>query len=164
MAKKSIAKRVIMGTLLTSACAYAVTFGVMAGFGRAEALTVSPSSECHAATDDVGATLQNSGALTYTGTASTIKIYCPAGFGVFAGGNVTVYGNEGTDGSTSRNCFCAVGPISCACAAGKSWVNGSLGVVASGLDTFGGPREQTFGYVLHMMTPNSSLAGMTIGP
>jgi hypothetical protein len=171
MNKKSIVKRTVLGALCTGACTYVVAFGVMVGFGEAKAVSVHASSECHAAADDVGTVLQNSGVLTYTGfgypvtvpqTNPTIKIYCPAGPGIFGGASVTVYGSEGTDGSTSRNCDCALGTISCNCANPTGWVNSSSSVVATNLDTFGLPREQTFGYVLHMMTHNSTLAGMLL--
>src|SRR5581483_11951974 len=159
MNKKNIMKRAVLGTICAGACAYAVTFGVMIGFGKAEATSIHPSSECHAATDDIGPTLQNAGGLTYTGTIVPFKIYCPAGSGVFGGASVTVYGKEGVDGSNSRNCDCTLppSPTSCSCALGTNWVNSTSGVVASGLDTFGLPRELTFGYVLHIMSQNSTL-------
>jgi hypothetical protein len=168
MNKKSAIKRAILGALVTSGFAYALTLGVMVGFNKADAAGSRevPSSDCHAATDDLGSSLQNSGALTFTG-AGTRSIYCPmvsqSGQGKSQVSSLNVYGNEGTDGSISRACMCDVNPITCACSNGTNWVNNS-GVVANNIDTsvWGIAPAQKFGYLLHSLTTNSTISGMNI--
>jgi hypothetical protein len=146
--------------------AYAVTFGVMVGFEEASAEITLPSSICHAGTDNIGSSLQNSGAMTYTGTG-TLSIFCPViepyGVSLTTIDYMNVYGSEGTDGSKSRACACTLDPVDCWCGNYKAWTNGNYGLVASNLDS---PwtiiPEQQFGYILHTLTQNSSLAGMWI--
>jgi propanediol dehydratase large subunit len=154
----------------TSIYAYALTLGVMVGFPTAEATeALMPSSLCHAATDDVGTNLQNSGVLTNSG--SSRAIYCPllenATQGKTNVGTITVYGNESTDGSSSKTCVCSVGPISCSCDTATAWVNNTGGVsgkVASGVShgLWIVQPQTTFGYFLHQVTQNSSLAGVYV--
>ena len=165
-------KSVILGALLTGGFAYALTFGVMVGFNEADAATNRevPSSDCHAATDDVGSSLQNSGALTFTGAGSR-SIYCPVisgtGQSKSSVSSLSIYGSEGTDGSNSRTCMCTVNPITCSCSTGTNWVNNSggiAGVVAGSIDTsvWSIAPAQKFGYVLHSLTTNSAIVGMNV--
>ena len=169
MNKKNVARKAILGSILTSASAYAVAFGAMVGFGEADAGSRQvPSSNCHAGFDDNGSTVNNSGALTYTGTG-TKSIYCPMvsdnSVPMSSGVNLDVFGSEGTNGAISRTCECTVNPITCGCAPGTSWTNNSGGIdglVADNVSTSAwaiAPAEK-FGYILHTMTTNSSLAGM----
>jgi hypothetical protein len=168
MNQKNPMKSAFLTSVLTAASAYAITFGVMAGFGAAEANGRElPSSACHAATDDVGTALQNSGVMTYSG-AGTKSIFCPmvseTGFQKSTA-TVRVFGNEGTDGASTKACACNVGPISCACSPSTIWVNnigGVPGQVVANINTgawAAGPAFN-FGYILHTLTSNSSLAAM----
>jgi|GEM_PF-1964615 len=169
MEKKSIIKRSLVGTLTAGTFAYAATFGLMVGFNQADAgYRKVPSSECHAAYDDNGSSVNNSGVLTYTSTG-TKAIYCPMisdqSLGMSNSVTLNVYGNEGTNGATSRTCMCLLNPISCSCSSPTSWTNNSGGIsgrVAANVDTqsWVGAPEQKFGYVLHYLSQNSSLAGM----
>lgn len=167
MNKRITVKKAISGMVFTVAGVYTATLGLMVGFDTAEANSMQfPSSLCHAATDDVGTNLLNSGAMTYNGTG-TKSIYCPqmslSGFGKSNAYGLNIYGYEGTDGSNSRTCRCFVSSaITCNCGTATSWTNNANGLVASNVDTYlwdSAPDGETLGYTLHSLTTGSSLAG-----
>lgn len=159
------------GRWLFMCAAYAATLGLLTGLDDAAAATRTvPSSDCHAEMDNVGSTLKNSGALSNS-AASSVWIYCPMmevdGIGLSNTDYVGIYGDEGVDGSNSRTCACLLNPVSCFCSVQKNWVDnsgGMSGLVAGDLSTssWGTVPEQKFGYVLHSLSQNSSLAGMLL--
>jgi hypothetical protein len=155
-------------TVFAGACAYGATLSAIGGFDQAGATTVRemPSSICHAQYDNNGTLVNNSGALTYTGTG-TKSIYCPVVSdnaqwvpNIYG---VSVWGQEGTDGASSRTCSCYLDPVVCSCSSGVSWVN-NMGQVAAGLsvDEWSFNQREEFRYLLHIMTQNSSLVGMIL--
>jgi hypothetical protein len=159
-------------TAIISAFAYALTFGVMAGFDQAEAGTRQiASSDCHAALDSVGATLNNSGVLSNS-SATTVAVYCPLVTDSIIGGfnstDMFVYGNEAAGGSTSnsRACMCLLNPIACSCSNQTNWSNnvGGISGRVADVDTqvWVSAPEQKFKYMLHNVTQSSALAGVIL--
>jgi hypothetical protein len=160
-------KKKITALLLTCVTGFGLTLAGLGTLKDTEAASREMNSGfCHAATDDVGTTLQNKGTLTNTSTSAR-AVYCPvmSDSAQDPGGatGVAVDGLEGTDGSTSRACSCEVDPIACTCSTQSNWVN-SHGRVISSLNVSVWPlnRATEYRYVLHSLTANSSLAGMII--
>lgn len=158
------------GIALAGICAFAMTLVATAGFREAEAgYRTVPSSDCHPATDNIGTTVNNSGVLSNSG-ASAVNIYCPlVSDSIVSRSNattVTVYGQEGTNGANSRACACTLNPVTCWCDTASNWTNnlggdnGRLATLATG--AWGTVPEQKFGYMLHSLTQNSSLAGVNL--
>lgn len=153
--------------LLSGVAAFAATLTALGNSDSADAAAsmTLPSSVCHAALDNNGANINNSGALTNTAAAAT-SIYCPVTEGIVTASavdGVSVYGNESTNGANSRTCSCYLNPVQCLCSAATSWSN-NQGVVASNLSVSEWSFNQTqeFSYILHSLTQNSTLAGMYI--
>jgi hypothetical protein len=166
MDKKIATKRTIGATVLTGLCAYAATVSAMV-MNRADAFrTEIPAVACQAAVDTVGSNLQIGGFANWFGTG-TISVRCPVPKTTdsdpadpFA--TLVIYGAEGTNGANSRACSCYPSSLVCNCPAVSNWATGP-GIVVGSLNTgeWSGSAVE-FRYVVHNLTQNSALAGMTL--
>jgi hypothetical protein len=170
MGMKTMLRSRIAPGLLAGTCAFAATLAVLLGFGEAEAITTVrevSSSMCHAKYDNLGTALENAGALNNLGTAN-VSIYCPviSDTEQFAPdvNSVTVFGFEGNDGGYSAACSCYLDPVDCVCGTTRSWSNAGQGVVASNISLAQwGPNQQVeFYWLIHRLTPNSTLVGYSM--
>ncbi len=116
---------------------------------------------CHYKYDDVGSTLDNSGALTNNSTTTSRSVYCPIhsddALDVDDVSAVEVVGDEGNNGAGSTACahYPLTGLFTCS----------TLGAWGSSLTvTTLSPNWSSvgFAYMRHDLTPGSSLFGMRL--